>query len=222
MGEEVAFAAVVPLAFFTRDNVDMTDSFLRALAHEPGLVDLRVYLNGGAEPWREQGESVARVGAMECVDALGWPFYEMWNRGILASDLPTLVLNNDISWPRGDLQKLARALDEAPRDVAVTYPRFEPDSRGLAGWCFAIRPEAFADAGAIDRRYITWFGDDEMVLQLKRAGYRTLALDVEVWHKVTQTMVHRPGYFDDRFSDMALFDSKWEGEVSAWLATSLR
>jgi hypothetical protein len=198
----------VPLAFFTAENVEMTEAFLENLRREPGLEKAFLYLNGGKEPYSYQGGLLALESEFAVLDAEGWPFFKMWNDGIRRSSLP-LVLNNDISWPPGELEKLAQGLQDADRDVAIVYPRFDPDSRGLAGWCFAIRPEAFQEAGEIDERYKTWYGDDEMVLNLRKAGFRTQALDVQVWHGVTQSMVHRPEVFGERFEDLNLFRSRW-------------
>jgi hypothetical protein len=208
MGDEITCTAVVPLAFFTRENVEMTEAFLDALIHEPGLGAGFLYLNGGNE-WASEGETVAQRSGFTCIDAHDWPFYRMWNEGIERTQDIALVLNNDIVWDRGELQKLARRLAQTSGGVAVSYPRFEPDNRGLAGWCFAIRPDAFRNAGRIDERYQTWFGDDELALKLKQAGYTTMPVETQIWHRVTQTMKHRPGYQEAIFEDMRLFEKKW-------------
>lgn len=193
----------MPLAFFTGGNIRMTRRFLSALAREPGLQETRLYLNGG--PLAAEGETMVRDQAeANVIDADGWPFYRMWNEGVTATVArPVLVLNNDIAWRRGDLGQLASALTG---NVGAAYPRFAKDRRGLAGWCFAARPEAWQ---RIDERYETWYGDHELVLLLRLAGWRTLPMDVNVVHERTATMRYKPGIKAARERDRVLFESKW-------------
>lgn len=209
------FDVVVPVAFFTADHVDMTATFLEALREEPGCAEVHVFHNGGPVEWSPAASppmaATRRLPRPQVWihDARGWSFYRMWNTGIRMCAGIALVLNNDIEWDRGTLAALAEEMDAADPDVALVYPGGE-EPRGVAGWCFAVRPQLVKMAGPIDERYITWYGDDELVLLLRRAGLRTEPRpDLQVRHLVTATMGHRPGVEGERMQDRALFLERW-------------
>jgi len=191
--------AVVPVAFFTAEHVEMTARFLTALDTEVDAT--RVYHNGGsfaAEGWRMLS-GLDRA----AIDADGWPFYRMWNDGIATAVDVALVLNNDIEWEPGALRTLAEVLVQAPEDVAIA----SPSPNGEPRHCFAIRP---ALAPKIDERYRTWYGDTELEEMVKRSGNRLMHFDPGIRHPHIQTTTdHLPGIHDMRLADMRLFDSKW-------------
>lgn len=198
--------AIVPVAFFVQENITMTRRFLRRLVAEPGFDEIVVYANGG--PMREAGLAV--LDGAEIRDADGWTFYRMWNDGIARGGDITVVLNNDIGWRRGDLRRLAQTLDRSSDDVAATYIATRgAERRGLAGWCFAIRRDAFLAAGPIDEGYLTWYGDHELVHLLRAAGYRTVPVGLQVAHRVSATMDHRPDIARERETDRIRYEERW-------------
>lgn len=226
------WAAVVPVAFFTQANVDMTAQFLRELSEEPGLEAVLVQHNGG--PLAEEGAKalVAAEAAWRRIRLAyltDWPFYALWNEGRRwagAIGVPVLgVLNNDISWERGTLYRIVEALASAPEDVAVASPDYRGTippgelvygtglahhNGGLVGWCFFLRMALAGTLPPIDERYQCWCGDTELALQVEEAGYRMAQVGgAVVHHEESSTMRHRPDVEAQRQADRALFDSKW-------------
>lgn len=213
--------AIVPIAFFAPEHVEMTDAFLSALC--PEVEAVRVYLN---EDGFDGGKMLAGHD-VEVIDAEGWAFYRMWNEGIAwARPGLCLVVNNDITWPAGALSLLGDTLAAMPSDVALCSP--DPDARsirpgipvdvppapayrGLLGWCFVIRSEMAAKLGRIDERYHTWYGDDELGRLVMRAGYRCVrAVGVPVSHPQAETTTrHIPDVAKLRAADEVLYRSKW-------------
>lgn len=222
----MTFAAVVPVAVFSRENWDMTTRFLDALLDEPGLHRLVVYFNGGMARTALKLRSENRF---ELVDARGWPFYRMWNEGLaLTVNAPaTLVLNNDIEWPRGALQAMAHGLLSRPDDVVCVVPNLESDAAQLGdvGWfgpppakghlgltcCWASRQLA-RRVPPIDERYTSWYGDNELARNIEQAGLRVeLMPGVPVQHLGERTMRLVPGVQRARRKDRRLYESKWGG-----------
>jgi len=217
--------AVVPVAFFTEEHVDMTVRFLNKLYDEVDRIG--VWHNGGTLAGTG-AEMLSGFKDLHIVDAEGWSFYAMWNDGARwANDIEAdimLVLNNDITWPPGSLRILADALASTPPNVAAASPdtgatelrptaiqdvMLTPTSQGVLPWCFAIRPQFWQP---IDERYHVWFGDDEFQNALSQAGHRAIRVGgVPVFHPIggDTTMGHRPGVAALRLEDQALYASKW-------------
>jgi hypothetical protein len=215
--------AVVPIACFTSEHVEMTARFLAALRDEPGVGQALIYWNGGLPEGREVIESFP----VEVHDAEGWPFYRMWNRGIREAKRygpVALILNNDIEWERGALCSLAAALSEAPPRIGVTFP----DWQGIGGfgltevshqnhhsgwspWCFAVRSDVFEYIPEIDESYVTWYGDDELLLNLEQAGRGAARVGgVTVRHPRPQaTTDHLPDVAKIRWRDRERFVARW-------------
>lgn len=206
------------MAFYTEENVSMTASFLERLCDEK-FVQATIYLNGGSNDWRGLGDAMLVRMAdwddrLRVIPAYGWPFYRMWNEGIAwaarsRADV-CLVLNNDIDWSPGALGDIGETLRGLPIDVGAVYPGPE-EGRGLNGWCFAVRPDAFIEAGPIDEGYGVWYGDNELVRLLARVGYRTQMVDLPVTHRGSKTLHHRPGWFAEAEKDRARFAGRWGG-----------
>ena len=215
--------AVVPVAFFTQDHIDMTARFLDELHDEVDLI--AVWHNGGT--LAETGWEMLRCfEGLHLEDAEGWRFYRMWNAGARwAQDQgldAVLFLNNDIQWPPGALRSLGEGLIAGAPDIAVASPDpasdYEPGAlvdinatpayRGLMGWCFAVRPMMWQ---MIDERYHVWYGDDELGRLMHEAGWRCVrAGGIPVQHPVNETtMRYREGLWDMRREDEALYNSKW-------------
>jgi hypothetical protein len=218
-------AAVVPVAFFTEEHIDMTVRFLDKLHDEVDRIG--VWHNGGTladEGWK----ALSIFKSLDLFDAKDMTFYAMWNAGAawaqsIEADI-LLVLNNDITWPPGSLRILAEALESTPPNVAAASPdtgatelrptaiqdvMLTPTSQGVLPWCFAIRPRFWQP---IDERYHVWFGDDEFQNALAQAGHRAIRVGgVPVFHPVggDTTMGHRPGVAALRLEDQALYASKW-------------
>ena len=216
-------AAVVPVAFFIEDHIDMTVRFLDRLHDEVDRIG--VWHNGG--PLAEEGwRALGIFKSLDLFPAEEMTFYAMWNAGaVWATGIGAdalLVLNNDIDWPPGALRALGEALVTAAPDIAVASPdpaaEFHPDGlkdifatpayRGLIGWCFAVRPQLWQP---IDERYLSWYGDDEFGLLMHAAGYRCVrASGIPAWHDETETtMRHVPNIWDVRAADEQLYLSKW-------------
>ena len=217
--------AVVPVAFFTEEHVDMTVRFLDKLHDEVDRIG--VWHNGGTLAYGGR-QMLGLFKDLYIVDAEGWSFYAMWNDGARwATDIDAdimLVLNNDITWPPGSLRMLADALASTPPNVAAASPdtgatelrptaiqdvMLTPTSQGINPWCFAIRPQFWQP---IDERYHVWFGDDEFQNAIAEAGYRCIRVGgVPVFHPPggDTTMSHRPGVAALRLEDQALYASKW-------------
>ncbi len=221
-------AAVVPVAFFTPQHVEMTRDFLDQL--KPEVDRIGIWHNGGTEAGAGMqmlaGLLLDDSWPIAVFDAEGWGFFQMWNAGAAwARDIGAdvmLVLNNDIEWPLGALKALADGLAKAPPDIAVASPdpssdfvpgelidiNATPAYRGLLGWCFAVRPTMWQ---LIDERYHVWYGDDELGLLMHEAGWRCVrAQGIPVEHPVNETtMQYREGLWDMRCADEALYNSKW-------------
>jgi hypothetical protein len=199
-------AAVVPVAFFTQQNIDMTNAFLDAL--KPEAERIGVWHNGGT--MADEGlDMLASHPEVEIFDAQGWRFFRMWNDGVawagqIYNADAALILNNDITWDTGALRALAGELRAAPEDVAIMSPRY---TRPFAFWCFAVRPWMWQ---AIDERYQTWYGDDELVKLMDEAGWRYVQTDLPVYHPwpfTTSRFVE--GVEEMRRQDQALYEAKW-------------
>ena len=230
-------AAVVPIAFFKYEHIDMTLRFLGALSTEVDRIGVWHNTWPNEDHWPATGEYADKGAQMlqdlenfegiSVFDAPEWPFYKMWNAGAKwARDIESdvmLVLNNDITWPPGALRALAEGLAKAPPDIAVASPdpaadfipgalvdiNATPAYRGLMGWCFAVRPTYWQN---IDERYHTWFGDDELGLLMNQAGWRCVrAQGVPVYHPPAgdTTMIYREDIARLRKEDQALYESKW-------------
>ena len=229
-------AAVVPVAFFTQEHVDMTERFLGALELEVDRIGVwhNIWPNedvwpapGGSNVWAGEGAWMLKQAGVDIFEAPEWRFYQMWNDGAawaqgLNADV-ALFLNNDITWPSGALRALGEGLAKAPPDIAVASPdpaadfvpgalvdiNATPAYRGLFGWCFAVRPTYWQN---IDERYHTWFGDDELGLLMNQAGWRCVrAQGVPVYHPPAgdTTMIYREDIARLRKEDQALYESKW-------------
>lgn len=212
----------VPMAFFVPEHLEMSREFLGNLV--PEVDKVRVWHNGG--PLEAEGQALLEEFPVEIVDARGWMFYKMWNQAALwAQDLEAdvlILLNNDVTWPQGAVRALGDALAEADVDIAVASPdpasEFHPDTlqdifaapafRGLLGWAFAIRPTMWQ---MIDERYHSWYGDDELALQIHDAGWRACrARGIPIWHNDQETTFkHVPEIWRLRTEDEQLYREKW-------------
>ena len=227
-------AAVVPVAFFTEEHIEMTERFLGALYTEVDAIGVwhNTWPDEDAWPgnvkYAKNGARMLNAAPVHArFNAPEWKFYRMWNAGAAwAQDIGAdvaLFLNNDITWPPGALRALAMGLAKAPPDIAVASPDpaadFDPGAlvdidatpayRGLMGWCFAVRPTYWQN---IDERYHTWFGDDEFGLLMHEAGWRCVrAQGVPVYHPPAgdTTMIYREDIARLRKEDQALYESKW-------------
>jgi len=221
-------AAVVPVAFFTQEHIDMTVRFLDKLHDEVDRIG--VWHNGGTLA-AEGSKMLSIWSGVDVFDASDWRFFKMWNQGVRwAQEIDAdvcLILNNDIIWEPGALRTLATALQGASPDIAVASPDPMADSvsltalqdieatpayRGLLGWCFAVRPTMWQ---TIDERYYCWWGDDEIGNLMNEAGWRCVrAMGVPVQHPVNEsTMRYRDDLWEMRRKDEALYNSKWHATV---------
>lgn len=122
--------------------------------------------------------------------------YRVWNDQIdtaqaLGANLA--IVNNDVRLAPGSFSHLARALRNAPPEVAAVYPDWNRAladgvdvtgeltptrgawrAGGLSGFAFVVRAALVAPAGPLERfdeRYAWIFGDGDFVEDLERAGY---------------------------------------------------
>lgn len=186
-----------------------------------------VYDNGYTNP-----DEVAAINDWGVrVDAVGWPFYRMWNdawrtaheKGFDA----VAILNDDITlFPYG-LTMAASRLAEAPHVgiVGLNYNRRVSEGigqalyrqvsgsyrqGGIGGHAFVVRASMWGKAQSIDERYHLWYGDDELFASVADAGFDLeLALGVPVDHVASTTSVHFPELMARTGEDAALFASRW-------------
>lgn len=199
-------AAVVPVAFFTEQHIEMTQDFLVRLKPEADRIG--VWHNGGT--LADEGlDMLASHPEVEIFDARDWRFYRMWNDGVAwagqvyNADV-ALVLNNDIIWKPGALGALADALRDEPEDVAIVSPM---SPRSLSGWCFAVRPWMWQQ---IDERYHTWYGDDELERLMQEAGWRYIRVELPIEHPAPATTMQYVERVEElRREDAALHTARW-------------
>lgn len=187
-----------------------------------------VYDNGYETP---EGRSVVES-CNDFVDAQGWPFYRMWNHAWRAAKDSSFdavaLLNDDIVLHPGSLEV---ALDTMMSDPSVgacglNYrrdPKFGIDPNlgfeetfgtykdgGIWGCAFLLRSSLHGVVPEIDERYNLWYGDDELFLNVSKAGYKVgIALGSPVLHYASVSSNLMPEKLGLTGEDQILFLSKF-------------
>jgi hypothetical protein len=215
---------VVPV----KDQLRHTRGIVEQLAVQGGYDRLFVFDNGSG---RETAAFLARrdgQGGVEVVDAAGWSLHDMWQEGVdraraRSTTCDVAILNNDLRLGPRFLASLSTSLRSHPTLWAVS-PRYD-DRRiegieyvsgtfkdgGLAGFAYMVRGEAF-DHVAFDRRFLWWYGDDDLVAQIEALG-RKVAITGATWVEHvdggSQTLQHVAGIVPQLAADRIRMLRKW-------------
>jgi GT2 family glycosyltransferase len=183
---------VVPV----KDQLPFTQGIVEQLTAQGGYDALFVYDNGSSPETADFLATAHGNDRVEVIDAAGRDLYEMWQDGVdraraRSAVCDVAILNNDLRLGPRLLVSLTSALrsDSALWAVSPRYDdrgidgieyvsgTFKHD--GLAGFAFAVRGEAF-DHIAFDPDFKLWFGDDDLVAQIERAGHK-VAITGATW-----------------------------------------
>lgn len=189
----VPIHVVVPV----RDQWPYTRAIVDQVLAEP-VASLTVMDNGSTDGTAER---LARIDdpRLTVLHRPGAGLHEMWNEGwrrVLPGPAALAVLNNDVVLAPATLTRLRDALyaeddrwvaypdhrrrlqdgDEADGTVTATEGTFAQG--GMSGFCFMLRAEAH-EAGLpfFDEGFRWWFGDDDLVRNVRRAGRQVVRVD---------------------------------------------
>lgn len=112
------------------------------------------------------------------------------------------ILNDDIVLPPRTLHTLASGLDEG-YDLLSVAPYLDEDTGvvpaqgtrrqgGICSWAFVVRQGCWPEEG-IDTRFKIWYGDDDLLWKMQRAGRRIgmhWGASVEHLHSHTLSQTH--------------------------------
>jgi hypothetical protein len=160
---------------------------------------------------------------VEVVRAPGLSIYQEWNSFAdkWGERYNLAFLNDDIEMLPGTLTALAYWLkvlaivSVGPRmDAARVDPPGNPRlvdgtyrQDGVCGWAFMVALDCWP-VGGIDERFKVWYGDDDLVWKLRRAGCVTGRLDgVTVRHEQSTTVNSLPWVAEAQAADAALWRS---------------
>jgi GT2 family glycosyltransferase len=175
---------VVPV----KDRLDLTRQLVAQLEAEAGYEAVFVLDNGSTDGTRKWLDGRSGQAGIEAVDASGLGIYGMWNLGVRLArarerSCNVAILNNDLSLGPRLLVRLAAGLHSRPDLWAVSpnydgralngaqYVRSTFKQRGLAGFCFMARGEAF-DRVSFDEGFEWWYGEDDFVARVEAEGGR--------------------------------------------------
>lgn len=175
------------------------------------------------------------------IDARGKGIYKMWNMGVkeVLTTFPDdyiAILNDDLQlMTQSFFTKLVEPLDMYEDIWAVCgnynkelHPHNEDDiykevtgtfkDNGFAGFCFAVRANAFIKGLPLfEEDYYWWYGDDDLVHSVHKAGKRTvisLQADMIHIHNGSQTIVQYTPEFNERVAkDRDIYMRKWHSHV---------
>jgi hypothetical protein len=211
-----------------RDQLAHTRCIIEQLVEQGGYERIFIYDNGSALPTLAYLNDCHGVDGIEVVPAVGWRLYAMWQDGVRrcrarAADCDVAILNNDLRLGPRFLESLSRSLrsDAAPWAISPRYDDW-PDQgieyvsgtfkdRGLAGFAYMVRSEAF-DHVAFDLGFHWWFGDDDLVAQIEMHGHK-VAVTGDTWVEHvdggSQTLRHQPGILPELAADWDRMVAKW-------------
>ncbi|MEO7430019.1 MAG: hypothetical protein ABIY48_11635 [Acidimicrobiales bacterium] len=182
-----------------KDNLALTSSLVAQLAEQGGYEAMFVLDNGSIDGTAAWLAAHAREYGIVPVAAEGMCLHRMWNLGVALARAEQLecnvaILNNDLRIGARFLGGLSDALraDERLWAVCPTYDERRIEGvahvvstfkrRGLAGFAFMVRGEAF-DRLRFEERLTWWYGDDDLVAQIYAQGRRVgIVGGVEVDH----------------------------------------
>ena len=210
----------------TRSNWQMLAKLLSDL-DEWGIPTV-VYDNGHQSPeGRELLEAREYV-----VDAVGWPFYRMWNdawhEATLAGYDAVALLNDDITLHPESLSiaykrlmaaddigimglNYLRTVQHGARPLAKTrFVRGSYREGGIGGHAFLIRTSTWGVVPPIDEDYAIWYGDDELFANMANHGFRLgIAVGSPVDHQSSTTVNQHPELLARTGADRDRFFSKF-------------
>lgn len=162
------------------------------------------------------------------VDADNMSIYQMWNEGIRWGQRckeDAAILNNDLILGERFIDQLQEGLSSDGNWAAVcgNYDdRTDSDkvvevkstfkNGGFAGFGFAVKSRLFGDKiDFIDENFQWWFGDDDLVASVEKAGYKNgLVIDAHMEHIQEGTARHYAGELSERIKkDMVYMEEKW-------------
>jgi hypothetical protein len=187
--------AVIP----TRYEIDMLIDLLPCMEEATQVV---IYDNGMDKKTRKKLRQTLHGHRLHfpldiwVVKALDWPIYKMWNDGWaraqkMFTNPHIAILNDDIKILPGTLGALSKALDENP-DIAAICPDYNRHivdglgeisvehttstfgRGGLAGFAYMLNGNYNIEK--IDETYHWWYGDDELVFNIEKIGYKVAIL----------------------------------------------
>lgn len=173
---------------------------------------------------------------VKVIDSPGASIYHMWNKGVklslgvnqcdyIAIFNDDLILNTD-----NFLTRLVEPLDlhEEVWAACANYSgpsRGDEDSymeevtgtfkdQGFAGFCFAVKGEAFVGGLPLfEERYHWWFGDDDFVHAVHKMGHKTV-MATQAWmihiDNGSNTIVQYTPEFNEKVArDQEIYVAKW-------------
>lgn len=231
---------VIPM----KDKAELTRTLVGQL-REQGEYDRLFILDNGSVSKQAKNwlASVDGKDGVEVIPADGWGIHRMWNEGIrrslsLSPSCDIAILNNDLSVGPEFLSKLSQGLRSADLLGAVC-PNYDgragsgvvplrgicagryDGTGGLAGFAFMVPGEAFASGFPFfDERLSWYFGDNDLVLSLEKAGaWYGMVTDCSVEHVGGGSQTSGwppPEPLASAFkTDQDYFASKWNVQVVA-------
>lgn len=199
--------------------------------------ELIIYDHGSDDPrsieWLTEIERAPKISVDRRAAVPVESLYRSWNDTIrrAIARFPTgpvdvVILNNDVTVPRGFVRCLTRALRAAGPGVIVTYPDAHAPLRsgiplrikltptkglamegGMTGWAFALKAEAFrAELPLIDERLRFYSGDRDLIHTVETAGYRAARVDrLPCAHERGATRRRRPELKGQQDRDIQLW-----------------
>lgn len=215
------------VAIPSRSNFSGLRSVVEHCRRDSTVVKLVVYDNGYED--EEERQAIKDWGVH--VDAVGWPFYAMWNHAWKTAAeegfFCVALLNDDISLDGKSLSEAVRVLQINPQAgiVGLNYRRsvaygtkVGPSKTvrgsyrngGIGGHAFLVRASTWGVVPPIDERYALWYGDDELFDNMNRHGFSLeIATGAPVDHATSTTSVKYPELLARTSEDEKLFRSKW-------------
>lgn len=198
------------------------------------LRNIFVMDNGMPESTRRDCEMFKHVSVIRCHN-LG--IYEMWNKGVLKSMLVNpvdyiAIFNDDIILVADKfLTRLVEPLDTRDdvwascgnydqREFDHYYHRFPGTFKdgGFAGFCFAVKGEAYMmGLPLFETRYHWWYGDDDFVHEIEHAGKQAvMAQSAYMLHidNGSKTIVQYTPEFNAKVAkDQEIYLKKWHSHT---------
>lgn len=198
--------------------------------NDPAVSKIVVFDNGMPE---ETLAAVVTIDKLKVVHAHGLGIYQMWNLGLAeAKDTDyAVILNDDLildpnnpSWfqtltaPLGDPEIWASCgnynTDWHPYAVGFKEVQGTYKDHGFAGFCFAVKMQAFFEGLPLfDANYYWWYGDDDFVHNVHRLGKKTVLATDAVMHHIhggSQTIVQYTPEFNEKVEqDRIYYLEKW-------------
>src|ERR1051326_1008247 len=155
-----------------KNLIDLTQKVIRRLRLLGGYDRIIVFDNGsndGTWSWLNRQTDVIALPSDKGI-------YAMWNAGRRIAKGHCAILNNDIDFDHGFLQGLEKVLEDESVGAVSPNPEGNPltdvvaSNDWLCGYAFVVR----AGMPPFDEGYRWYYGDDDYVQLIHRAGYQTV------------------------------------------------